>query len=166
MGERDEQAKARFDRGLPVDDESGDSNIGCSKTKNNTDPTYIVSTCSGSLELEQPNTIQLVPGVNLVLRGAEETMQAIGNDFYVATHCFDCQAMLFCIRNAGFLVCPHCRVVSPVESNENTNEHFALSKNNGNICGSVGLGFTLDELCEYQTMIVSARMADTVVCEE
>jgi hypothetical protein len=92
-------------------------------------------------------TVEVAPGVNLRLRGAVETLQAIEDDFYVPVYCSCCTTMIFCIEDADFVLCPDCRVVSPV----------ADTASNGS--QGVGLGFTMEELVQYQKEVATSRVA-------
>jgi hypothetical protein len=71
----------------------------------------------------------------------------VKNDFYHPAQCPACQANLFCIMDAMYLLCPHCRSISPFESDGG----------GGGGGGGIGMGFTLDELCTWQTQILSSR---------
>jgi hypothetical protein len=84
--------------------------------------------------------ILVSPGHEAKLRGAAETWQAIQHDSYLACVCFDCQAPLFCILDAWLVICPHCRVLSPIY---HTNGDVAMNQE-----GGVGLGFTIETLME------------------
>jgi hypothetical protein len=84
--------------------------------------------------------ILVSPGHEARLRGAAETFQAIQQDFYLACVCFDCQAPLFCIFDAWLVLCPHCRVLSPIY---HSNGDVAMNQE-----GGVGLGFTMETLME------------------
>ena len=88
-------------------------------------------------------TIEIAPGVTANLRGATETWACIRNDFFLPTTCFACELEMCCILDASFVLCPHCKVISPLEGNEAPN-------------GGVGLGFTFDDLQQWQSEILSA----------
>ena len=79
-------------------------------------------------------TIELEPGVFLRLRGAVETQMAIQSGHFIATDCPCCTATICCIENADYVVCPDCRVVSPIQG----------AANDARSDGSVGLGFKFD----------------------
>lgn len=96
------------------------------------------------------NTIEVAPGVHLQLRGAAETLRAIEDDFYIPAECSCCNMTLFCIQNADLVLCPDCRVVSPVVVDS------IRSSNEGQ---SVGLGFTMEDLMQCQTEVVTRRVA-------
>lgn len=80
-------------------------------------------------------------GLQLKLRGADETLRAIRNDFYAPCSCSCCQQMLFCILDADYVICPSCRVVSPMTLDGV--KHRITG-------GGVGLGFTMEHLAQYQ----------------
>lgn len=92
-------------------------------------------------------TIEVLPGEFLRLRGADETWRAVQTDFYMPCECVCCRQTLFCIQDAVFVLCPDCRVVSPME---------------GILCeesdGGVGLGFKLTDLAKWQDEIAKERM--------
>ena len=87
--------------------------------------------------------IEIAPGLTERLRGADETWQVIENDFYLPTQCFVCMQAICCIMDATYVLCPVCKVVSPME--------------NGCDNGGVGLGFTNDNLQKWQTEIILSR---------
>lgn len=91
--------------------------------------------------------IEIAPGVCVRLRGAQETWKCIENDFYTPVVCFDCNADLCCIQDADYVLCPSCRVVSPMEGD--------YPKRFGD--GGVGLGFTMEDLFRWQAEILSNR---------
>ena len=90
--------------------------------------------------------IEIAPGVTTHLRGTQETLRAIEKDFYMPTRCFCCQLDLLCIMDANYVLCPDCRVVSPMEG-------CATGFHNG----GVGLGFTYPQLQECQNDILATR---------
>jgi len=85
-------------------------------------------------------TIEVFPGEFLRLRGADETWRAIQVDFYMPCECVCCLDTIFCIQDADFVLCPNCRVVSPMAgvSHEGSD-------------GGVGLGFTMSDLACFQS---------------
>lgn len=91
-----------------------------------------------------PPTIEVSPGEFMRLRGADETWRAIRNDFYTPCECICCQNTIFCIQDAKLVLCPDCRVVSPIEGN---------CSEDGN-CGGVGLGFRMSDLAQWQGELV------------
>jgi hypothetical protein len=105
----------------------------------------ICSSTSGGANSD--TMIPLGAGQMVRLRGADETWQAIQQDNYQPCICLDCRAMLFCILDASFVLCPHCRVVSPLRSEECGDNPMRLWE------GGVGLGFTIDALTERQACL-------------
>ena len=93
-------------------------------------------------------TVEIVPGKFLPLRGAIETWKAVQCDFYIPCTCLACSETIFCIQDASFVICPECRVVSPLESAIEDDNH----------AGGVGLGFTLDDLAMWQEELSAARL--------
>lgn len=87
--------------------------------------------------------IEISPGVTARLRGAEETMACIENDFYFPTNCMFCTTDICVIMDANYVLCPICKIVSPREGCDEKN-----------IDGGVGLGFTFEDLQKWQCEIV------------
>jgi len=56
--------------------------------------------------------IEITPGVFAVLRGAEETWQAVEEGDVIYTECICCNTPIMCISDAEYVLCPECRVVS------------------------------------------------------
>lgn len=105
-------------------------------------------TSSYVLQQQQPRRaqqqirLQVAPGLSLRLQGAVETKEAIDKDFFLPAMCLSCRLDLYCIQDANYVVCPRCRVVTPMEG---MFEGFD---------GGVGLGFTHDDLCRRQCEIL------------
>jgi hypothetical protein len=59
--------------------------------------------------------LEIAPGVFAPLRGSQETLDAMREGNCVKVQCFCCAAKLLCISDAEYVVCPDCRVVSPVD---------------------------------------------------
>lgn len=93
-------------------------------------------------------TVEISPGVDVRLRGADETWKAIENDFYMPAECMACCANLFCILDADYVLCPDCRVVSRMEG----------GSVQGN--GGVGLGFKYSNLSKWQEEILETRRTE------
>ena len=89
--------------------------------------------------------IEIVPGITARLRGADETWQAIANDYYMPTQCFCCQTDICVIMDATYVLCPVCKVVSPLDNGVAAEQ------------GGVGLGFTFDDLQKWQTEIILSQ---------
>ena len=100
----------------------------------------------------QPLLIPLAPGIMGRIRGVQETVQCITNDYYLPATCMCCAQNLFCIMDACFVLCPTCKVVSPLEGG--ADHEFD---------GGVGLGFTLEELQRIQWDIYTRRGRESVL---
>ena len=87
--------------------------------------------------------IEVSPGQFLLLRGAEETWRAIACDFYMPCACACCSLTLFCIQDACFVLCPDCRVISPMLDHHH-HHHNGITFEGFE--GGVGLGFTMEDL--------------------
>lgn len=61
-----------------------------------------------------PLHIEVYPGVFSPLRGANETNRAISLGCFKDTSCFDCMARIRCIQDAEYVLCPTCKVISPL----------------------------------------------------
>lgn len=93
--------------------------------------------------------VEVSPDFWVRLRGADETWAAIEHDFYSPVICFGCGLELCCIQDADFVLCPTCRVVSPMNG---IGEQVQNGKD-----GGVGLGFTYDNLAQWQAEILAKR---------
>ena len=83
--------------------------------------------------------IQIAPGIKARLRGSQETKACIARDFFIPALCYSCNLDIFCIMDANYVVCPLCRVVSPLDGGADMEYQ-----------GGVGLGFTFQDLMEWQ----------------
>jgi hypothetical protein len=106
--------------------------------------TTFSSTSSGAYS---DTMIPVGPGQLVRLRGADETWHAIQQDNYQPCICVDCRAMLFCILDASFVLCPHCQVMSPLCNQEHSEYPIRFWE------GGVGLGFTVDALTDRQASL-------------
>jgi hypothetical protein len=59
--------------------------------------------------------VELLPGYYVSLIGSEETWQAFCEDNVVTTECSSCQNFLYCKDTVSMVICPGCRVISPVD---------------------------------------------------
>jgi len=102
---------------------------------------------------KEPAQVEIFPGVSVVLRNVEETMSAIRNDFFIPATCFGCALDLFCISDAQYIICPTCRVVSPLElpSPSSSGEEKQSEQQWG-----LGLGVTYESLITIQAEIVNS----------
>ena len=84
----------------------------------------------------------------MATRGADETCRAIECDFYVPCECMCYRLTIFCIQDARLVLCPDCRVVSPMEGT-------VLEGSDG----GVGLGFKMETLARWQRDVEKQRRA-------
>ncbi len=89
--------------------------------------------------------VEVTPGVFLQLRGSAETWQAIRLNRITNTRCICCCTCLHCVQDAEYVICPDCRVVSPVYSN--LSEDYKIGGRNS---GGVGLGFKPEDMAKWQ----------------
>jgi hypothetical protein len=93
---------------------------------------------------DSSKTIEIMPGIRVLLRGADETWNCIKQDFFLPVTCFGCTAELCCIQDASYVLCPVCRVVGPMDMG---------AGDLGSTVG-VGLGFSFDDLFQWQSEII------------
>jgi hypothetical protein len=85
-------------------------------------------------------TMEVLPGIHMLLLGADATLKAIRSDSYKPCTCIGCNdEVLFCVDHASFVLCPKCYTISP------TNTISLLQD------ASVGIGFTFYQLGRWQT---------------
>jgi hypothetical protein len=58
--------------------------------------------------------VEVTPGYIVPLRGSAETWSAVQCGRIIKTMCFSCMWQLVCIKDADLVMCPGCRVISPV----------------------------------------------------
>ena len=58
--------------------------------------------------------IEIMPGLEVPLRGSAETKEAIRRGTVTNAECMQCTKTLNCIDDAEYVLCPSCRCVSPV----------------------------------------------------
>jgi hypothetical protein len=81
--------------------------------------------------------IEVSPGVRARLRDAQETWAWIQKDFYRPISCSGCLTELCTVKDADYVLCSACQVLSSTDSNSHD--------------GGVGLGFTLDDLRKWES---------------
>jgi hypothetical protein len=86
-------------------------------------------------------SIEIAPGHFASLRGSQETAAAIDDGYATRATCFCCDATLICIADAEFVLCPTCKVVSPILSSSDDHDHDECMR--GLVYG-VGLGLIED----------------------
>lgn len=84
-------------------------------------------------------SIDIAPGYSVPLRGTEETLAAFKQDRVFQTECSNCETFLYCISTANMVLCPVCREMSPVLTDDPTNETAAES---------LGMGLTVEFVIE------------------
>jgi hypothetical protein len=96
--------------------------------------------------------IEVAPGEYWPLRSAAETLAAIEDDYFMPTSCATCCQTIFCIQDAKYVLCPECRVVSPMEDDsthdDDDDQDSASCRHNARF--GVGLGFTMEDLAKWQ----------------
>jgi len=90
-------------------------------------------------------SVEITPGVYAPLRGSDETWYALRTGNVADMHCLCCLALLYCISDAEYVLCPECKVISPVElcstgvfNSDGSSGYGKPVISNG--CGGVGLG--------------------------
>lgn len=71
-----------------------------------------ISCLEDDFEFEQ---IEVADGVFMRLRGSQETEVAWDRGECIETLCFVCDIRLACVRDCDCVICPQCRLVSPVD---------------------------------------------------
>jgi hypothetical protein len=64
--------------------------------------------------------VEVAPGEYMPLRGSAETLKAIESGKACKVTCFACQASLWCVPDADLVLCPDCRILSPLSSKESS----------------------------------------------
>lgn len=85
--------------------------------------------------------VEISPGVYARLRGSQETWRAVEEGNVEESECFCCGTQLLCIADADYVLCPECKVVSPITTNINRK----LSPHSN--AGGVGLGLRATQNC-------------------
>jgi hypothetical protein len=91
--------------------------------------------------------IEVAPGVQVVLRGSQETWEAIKDDFYMPCQCIGCDTSLFVIQDAAYVLCPQCYSIVPLDG------EFIDRAVSG-----VGMGFVIEDLMQWQQEILRDRL--------
>jgi hypothetical protein len=88
--------------------------------------------------------VEVAPGVFLPLHGSQETLSAMQEGQLVSRACFVCTLTIMCVPQASYVLCPDCRVVSPVERSAVPTTMKCGATLSGEV-GGVGLGMKLEE---------------------
>lgn len=93
--------------------------------------------------------VHIAPGIEEPLRGTKETYQAVAKDFHANVTCLGCSTELCCIADVLYIVCPGCKVISPLEG--------CLFEGKEIRRRGLGLGFTYESLFQIQVEIMKER---------
>jgi hypothetical protein len=98
--------------------------------------------------------IEIAPGVEIRLRDAEETENAIAHGFYIQCECLYCTTVssntltrdVYCILDCDYVLCPECRTIYPnplTTSIGGTNMNTPVNGSTAttSCTGGLGLGF-------------------------
>ena len=91
-----------------------------------------------SCDRRHQNEIEIAPGFWARLRGAHETLSCLRDGNYQHTACLACRTQLCCVAGATYVICPQCRVVSPVD------EFIDQTAS-----GGVGLGVAVEDMSSW-----------------
>lgn len=103
-------ARARFSRTLSAD---GGESASYSSLSSLSDTLDVQSMTSR--ESHPRNQIEIAPGIFAPLRGSLETLRALQRGDCITVMCMCCSAKLTCLSDAEYVLCPDCRVISPIE---------------------------------------------------
>ena len=84
--------------------------------------------------------IQVKSGVYMVLRSASETLYAVEKGFASCVTCTGCKGKLKCVPDAEMVICPDCRVASPMGTKEDKWRKSARGSTSSVARRGVGLG--------------------------
>ena len=95
---------------------------------------------------KQTGSVEVTPGVEVTLRSAPETWQAIKYGCTIQTSCHGCGSDLHVIEDAAHVVCPDCWMIGPVEQSIGgiPLEFDGASDNHG-----LGLGVKASDLLQW-----------------
>ena len=103
-----------------------------------------------------PIEIEIEPGLYSVLRGSDETWEAILDDMYMPSQCPWCQITVFAIQDCGYVLCPECKAVFPAED-DGTGSGTGHCAMINRVASGVGLGFTFESLLKWQPDVSECR---------
>ena len=79
------------------------------------DVSYSPSSRHSCVERERtPMQVEVYPGKLMKLRGAKETIEAIARGHSKSVSCYACGLGLRCVADCELVICPECRIMSPV----------------------------------------------------
>jgi hypothetical protein len=85
--------------------------------------------------------MEVGPGVYMSLHCSEETRQAARDGLLTSCPCYNCDQSLRCIAIALYVICPHCREISPI---------FESQSSSSTAGGGIGLGISESEYLTWQ----------------
>lgn len=85
--------------------------------------------------------VEIHPGYSVPLCGSEETWHSYCNNAVVRVDCAVCQTCLYCVESASLVLCPTCKLISPVSENKTNNV-------TGTRTESLGLGLSKEHAAE------------------
>ena len=95
--------------------------------------------------------VEISPGEYMPLRGSAETMSAIQSGHVTTVSCLACHTRLKCVADADLVICPDCRILSPLPEGKVYEDEYRASGstadapwNEGFRVGGVGLGLKVD----------------------
>ena len=94
--------------------------------------------------------VDVVPGLSVPLRGSVAAKAAVAHHWYTTINCFGCATAIHCIADVSYTICPHCRIISPVDEKHFQGEEMRRR-------WGLGLGFTDDDLFQMQMEVALAR---------
>ncbi|CAB9506482.1 expressed unknown protein [Seminavis robusta] len=100
--------------------------------------------------------VEITPGVKERLRRADETREAVANDFFTPVSCRSCSKYLFCTADLKYFACPKCECISSLE-NDDRFEGRPIERH------GLGVGFTVDTLFRMQQEL---SVEDPSSCDE
>jgi hypothetical protein len=77
----------------------------------------------------QPVEVEVSPGEFMPLRGSDETLEAIEMGYARIVTCFACSASLACVPDCELVICPDCRVISPICSEQDDDNRKMAHRN-------------------------------------
>jgi hypothetical protein len=90
--------------------------------------------------------LEVAPGLFLPLHGSQETSSAMQEGKLVSCNCFVCMETVMCVPQASYVLCPDCRVVSPVAGCLSLKRRVTLPGE----MGGVGLGLKWTEYLKWE----------------
>jgi hypothetical protein len=93
----------------------------------------------------QRDTVEVFPGVFLPVHGRSETLISMQQGQLQRCTCLVCAQTIMCVPQASYILCPDCRVVSPVDTSSDIKKVLY-----GPHEGGVGLGMSCPEFDRWE----------------